>query len=490
MTVSSLEDLETLIETTDVECKAAQGKDGAGELPESLWESYSAMANTAGGEIFLGIEETKDHRFICRIIKNTQKVEKAFWDGVRSRKKVSADIMSADEVEVLELECRAIVLEHFGLGDLDMDSVNAYRNRFSAAKPDSPWFDLPIEDFLTQIGALGKDRQTGREGLRIAGLLMFGKYSAIKEQFPYYMVDYQERPEPKTELRWIDRVVPDDTWSGNLYDFYQKVIRKLTADLKIPFRLEDANRIDDTPIHQALREALTNTLIHAGSGIPSILKSWRSQHWRAPLLYENREYEQTLLELRASSLVSEASVDNLRRQFGDRFQHLQELQRIALITAETEGSVSHGRLKSLCAEHPSDISAALAGLVKDGFLEIQGETRAAVYFLPGARPPKPFTQDSQSSSPDLGRILDSTLSSWGYKHMPGKLSADKMKELIIALCRQRWLTLNELCPLLARDPKALQDQYLTEMLAKRLLALRYPDQKMHPQQAYGAFHEQ
>jgi predicted HTH transcriptional regulator len=41
------------------------------------------------------------------------------------------------------------------------------------------------------------------------------------------------------------------------------VIRKLTADLKVPFVLKGETRIDDTPIHQALREALVNTLIHA-----------------------------------------------------------------------------------------------------------------------------------------------------------------------------------------------------------------------------------
>lgn len=58
-------------------------------------------------------------------------------------------------------------------------------------------------------------------------------------------------------------MVPDGSWSGNLYDFFRRVIRKLTADLKVPFVLKGDTRIDDTPVHQALREALVNTLIHA-----------------------------------------------------------------------------------------------------------------------------------------------------------------------------------------------------------------------------------
>lgn len=39
----------------------------------------------------------------------------------------------------------------------------------------------------------------------------------------------------------------------------------MTADVKVPFRIasDGITRIDDTPVHKALREALANTLIHA-----------------------------------------------------------------------------------------------------------------------------------------------------------------------------------------------------------------------------------
>jgi len=51
-------------------------------------------------------------------------------------------------------------------------------------------------------------------------------------------VDYQEQTE-NAEDRWIDRVTTDGNWSGNLFDFTQKVYRKLTADLKIPYGVLD-----------------------------------------------------------------------------------------------------------------------------------------------------------------------------------------------------------------------------------------------------------
>ena len=80
----TIEDLEMLAETTDVECKAAQGRNGFGEIPNSIWETYSAMANTSGGHIYLGIEKTPGHRFIYRGIKDIQKIQKAFWDTINA----------------------------------------------------------------------------------------------------------------------------------------------------------------------------------------------------------------------------------------------------------------------------------------------------------------------------------------------------------------------------------------------------------------------
>lgn len=50
-------DLAGLAEACDLECKAAQGRDGRGELPEDFWKSYSAMANADGGVILLGVQE-------------------------------------------------------------------------------------------------------------------------------------------------------------------------------------------------------------------------------------------------------------------------------------------------------------------------------------------------------------------------------------------------------------------------------------------------
>ena len=66
----------------------------------------------------------------------------------------------------------------------------------------------------------------------LAGLLVFGQDTSIREVFPYYFLDYQERPELQDPSRWLERITPDGTWSGNLFDFFRRVIPRIKSDLK------------------------------------------------------------------------------------------------------------------------------------------------------------------------------------------------------------------------------------------------------------------
>jgi len=103
--------------------------------------------------------------------------------------------------EQIEDDRDARILPGFGLADLDPDSLRIYRQMLADKKPGHPFLDHQGEAFLQQLGAWRRDRQSGEHGLTLAGLLMFGTWSAIQEAVPHYFVDYQERPEAKTELR-------------------------------------------------------------------------------------------------------------------------------------------------------------------------------------------------------------------------------------------------------------------------------------------------
>lgn len=465
--------------------------------------SYSAMANAEGGLIVLGVRERKG-QFDPVGIEDVAKVRMELFNNLNNRQKVSVNLLSDADVREHEVDgCTLLlvqvpraprksrpvyltnnpfghtyrrlnegdrlmtdeevkrmlaeqvedsrddkILPHYELADLDMGTFQAYRQVFSNRDPGRPWNTMPDEAFLQKIGGWKRNRETGEQGLTLAGLLMFGQMHVIQDILPFYMLDYQERPEARTERRWVDRLTLDGKWSGNLYDFYRKVYLKLTADLKVPFQLEGAERQEETPVHTALREALVNVLVHAdysdrasilvvkrpdmfgfrnpglmriplevalgggepdcrnrnlhkmfrfvgagdqaGSGIPRIFQGWKSQHWKPPKLYESLvPYNQTLLELRMIDLFPAEAMADLRQRFAGRFDSLSEEARMALALAASEGTVNHARLCAVSDAHPVELSRTLQHLVQTEMLVSQGAGRRMVYFLPGQEMPTP-----------------------------------------------------------------------------------------------------
>lgn len=156
------------------------------------------------------------------------------------------------------------IVENFTLDDLDKDTIKAFRNRFSAREPDHPFLAMETLELMINLGGWKSDRTTGKEGLTYAGLLMFGKELSITQALPHYHLDYQERLSIDPEKRWTYRITLDGRWQGNLFNFYYRVYDRLVRDLDLPFKLgEYSVREGETHVHQALREALSNCLIHA-----------------------------------------------------------------------------------------------------------------------------------------------------------------------------------------------------------------------------------
>ena len=52
-------------------------------------------------------------------------------------------------------------------------------------------------------------------------------------------------------------------WTGNICDFYFRIYNKIIKDIKVLFKIKGGDHIDDTPVHEALREALANCLVNA-----------------------------------------------------------------------------------------------------------------------------------------------------------------------------------------------------------------------------------
>ena len=143
--------------------------------------------------------------------------------------------------------------------DFDRETIKSYRIRYNVRHEGSAWSKLNDNDFLIKIGALNDEGEALRP--TAAGLLMFGEELRITREYPEYFLDYREHMEPN--IRWTDRIYSQEPeWSGNVYDFFNRVSAKLVLDLKKPFKLVNQVRVDETPMHDAVREALVNCLVN------------------------------------------------------------------------------------------------------------------------------------------------------------------------------------------------------------------------------------
>jgi predicted HTH transcriptional regulator len=92
---------------------------------------------------------------------------------------------------------------------------------------------------------------------------MFGLEHRIADEYPDYKLDYIEFM--KSGMDWEYRIVSGDgRWTGNVFDFYTKVVNRLGISIGRPFAIDDMwRRIDNTDIDKAHRESLINALVHA-----------------------------------------------------------------------------------------------------------------------------------------------------------------------------------------------------------------------------------
>lgn len=286
-------------------------------LPASLWDTYSAFANCYGGVIILGVQENKDGSWSTTGLKNASRLQKEFWDTVNNSKKISINLLNENDVETFthdgdviivihvpaarreqkpvyinndmfggtyrrnwegDYHCTRIqvktmlrdqaddtvdmsLIDHIGMDIFNMDSVHGYRNIFASLKDSHPFLRLDDKEFLRSIGAAAYSDKDNLLHPTAAGLLMFANEYDIVRQFPDFFLDYRAELDPGN--RWTDRVQSSaGDWSGNVFDFYFRVYNKLKQILNVPFKLSGGIRIDDTPMHEALREALANCLIN------------------------------------------------------------------------------------------------------------------------------------------------------------------------------------------------------------------------------------
>ena len=169
-------DISQFRENNRYEAKLAQGG-----LPGSIWETYSAFANTDGGLILLGVKENKNHTFEIAGVENPESLLSAFWDTVNNQNKVSLNILTGtfhrngegdyrctkEDVSEMLRDASATTADTKILKEMDEsvfcpDSVKGYRNVFNNIHLNHVWESLDNTDFLRKIGAMALSAETGK----------------------------------------------------------------------------------------------------------------------------------------------------------------------------------------------------------------------------------------------------------------------------------------------------------------------------------------
>lgn len=300
-----LKHLEKYRENNRIEAKKALGG-----FPQSFWETYSAFANTLGGIILLGVEEHRDKSLHAVDLPSPEKLVNELWETVENPNKVSANVLSAQNVNIEEVDGKriviitvpraerydrpvfvggnpfggtyrrsgegdyrcaagevesmlrdaarlsqdAIVLKKIGLEAFDLDCIHRYRGLTSGARSARAFKTLDDVEFLNRIGAVDRD-ENGSAHPTAAGLLMFGFNRDIVKEFPSYSLVYRDG---SNDVR-LEQIASDSgDWSGNVFDFYFRVSDKLNN-----FQPDESLAHGRSLMRFALREALANCLVNA-----------------------------------------------------------------------------------------------------------------------------------------------------------------------------------------------------------------------------------
>ena len=201
----------------------------------------------------------------------------------------------------------------------------------------------------------------------------------------------------------------------------------MTFDLPRPFRMEELQQVDDTPLHKAVREAFTNAIIHAdlmmdagilrvekhddrlcfrnpgllrlpieqiyeggnskarnpriqnmlrmvgfgeniGSGFPKIIAAWKETNWGEPELKNKIELDEVELVLPVPAMTANVVKDVVK----DVVKELTERQKVILKLIKENPSLSASEMSQKTGMVTRTIQRDLASLHEKGILTRDG----------------------------------------------------------------------------------------------------------------------
>jgi ATP-dependent DNA helicase RecG len=269
----------------------------------------------------------------------------------------------------------------------------------------------------------------------------------------------------------------------------------------------------------------------AGSGVDKIMTGWQASHWRRPFLVLENRPDRVKLTLPMFSVLPEQVLNELNAIFGD-VSYLSPDELTTLSFSLIEGSISNHRLQYVLNMHSSDITSMLKKLCVDGYLEAENYGRWTTYKIkpkvatsdPNLATSGPNlatsegkvatyrtkvdtskkctdTQDNEgervdtsdrkvdTSSGKVASLRDRNLATSDpnlatLTELPKRMSATKMENIIMRICKDNYVKKEELAELLNRSENYIRNEIIPKMLKEGKLEKKYPFTHNHPEQAY------
>ena len=297
MTIEEIKELISTGEKIDVEFKKSQN-----ELNKDLYESVCSFNNRDGGHIILGVvDKTKE---ICGVNPDKiDKMKKDFTTAINNANKINPPLyLTPEDYEIdgkiiiyirvpegtqlrrfngrifdrtyegdiditnnAELVYKMYarkqstyfvnkVYPNLGLEFLDFEVIKKAKKMAMGRVDNHAWADMDEEEILRSSGLILTDPDTGREGITLAAILLFGKDSTIMSVLPQYKTDAIYR------VKNMDRYDDREVIITNLIDSFRKLMDFGKKHLNDVFVTEGDQSISARD--KILREVVSNILAH------------------------------------------------------------------------------------------------------------------------------------------------------------------------------------------------------------------------------------
>lgn len=277
-------------------------KAGTTGFPQSIYETVVAFLNRHGGHLFIGVND--DGKIIGLANEQLPKWKKEFVSSLNNGIKIFPTIYA--QLEEITIQGKTILYAYIPegsfvykldgykiydrnedgdfeitnnpalvsemylrkkasysenkiypyaqLSDLDESVFQRVREMVSIRNNNHLWLSMDNMEILKSAGFYMKDMETGKEGITLGGILVFGKQPTIQSVLPHYKTDVIVRMDN------VERYDDRDDIRVNLLESYERIMNMIRKHLDEGFYLEKDVRI--SPRDVLFREVVVNCLIH------------------------------------------------------------------------------------------------------------------------------------------------------------------------------------------------------------------------------------